>query len=251
MAGDAAQLADAETFSFDYLNDKLEKMPYGSSLYEPFYTAERLKDDLLAVNRRALRETSSETDSLREQIESFSAIQPEEYNYNSYIYDPRTVESRIYAGNLLLIQAKIGSLDDLKWYDSYFENGVCFAGWPTADASASRLVFDEMLAVSRNCPEEKYESISAFFRFFLSSDYAGSMYGFPVLTEELDQLMKEDAENLAYKVDDDGEWELDEEGNKIELARSSWYSAEWRRHLYYALTDAQREKLLNLIAGCI
>ncbi len=251
MAGDAVQLEGEKSFSFDYLLNKLEMMPYGSSLYEPFYTAGHLREDLRAVNRAALQQQTSGAEQLLEQIQTFAALQPEEYNYNSYVYDPRTVESRVYAGSILLIQVKIGSLDDLKWYDAYFENGACFVGWPTEEGSASRLVFDECISVSSSCPEDKRYAAGEFVRFFLASNYASRSYGFPVLTGELNRMMDEDAAAISYQIDEDGEWVLDKEGNKIEVARSSWYSAEWRRHLYYALTAAQREKLMGLIDSSV
>ena len=65
------------------------------------------------------------------------------------------------------------------------------------------------------------------------------------------KIMEDDAAAVSYRIDEEGEFELDDEGEQIEQARSSWYSPEWRRHYEYALTDAQRTKLLQIIENLL
>ena len=59
----------------------------------------------------------------------------------------------------------------------------------------------------------------------------------------------EDAENIRYRMTEEGEYELDDDGGKIEAARSVWYSPEWRAHGVYAMTREQAEKYRELIAS--
>ena len=63
--------------------------------------------------------------------------------------------------------------------------------------------------------------------------------------------MTEDAAAVSYRIDKDGKFELNKKGEKIEIARSSWYSPEWRQHYVYALTEKQQEKLLQLIDSAV
>ena len=86
---------------------------------------------------------------------------------------------------------------------------------------------------------------------WLEDDYSDRCYGFPVRVSALEKLMADDAAAISYRIDEDGEFELDDEGEQIERARSSWYSPEWRRHYEYALTDAQRAKLLQIIENAV
>ena len=74
----------------------------------------------------------------------------------------------------------------------------------------------------------------------------------PCLTDGCGRsLMADDAAAISYRIDEDGKFGLDDEGEQIERARSSWYSPEWRRHYEYALTDAQRAKLLQIIENAV
>ena len=86
---------------------------------------------------------------------------------------------------------------------------------------------------------------------FRSEDYSADHYGFPVRVDALEKLMSDDEAAVAYRVDEDGEFELNKKGERIERPRSSWYSPEWRRHYEYALTEAQRAKLLQLIENAV
>ena len=63
--------------------------------------------------------------------------------------------------------------------------------------------------------------------------------------------MAADAAAVVYRVDEKGKFETDKNGKRIEIARDSWYSPEWRRHYVYALTQRQKEMLLTLIENCV
>ena len=253
MACDSEAIAGRTVMNLSDLRTHREEMGAGASLYEPWYTSERLLKDLLYVNRRALgTEGSPEYDqSLYEELKQFSACQPEVYNYNSYTADPSSMEKRIGEGRLLFIQAHVGSIQEFKWYDAFFESGVSFPGWPTMTGSFSQICFDECLAVNASCSDEEREAAWQFLRILLSDEFASECYGFPVRFAVLEKWLEEDASAVSYRVDEDGEFELDDDGEKIEIARRSWYSPEWKRHYEYAITDDQCEKLLELIRRSI
>ena len=82
---------------------------------------------------------------------------------------------------------------------------------------------------------------------FKDEHYAEECYGFPVRSAVMEKWIEEDAAAVSYRLDEDGEFELDDDGEKIELARRSWYSPEWKRHYEYAITEGQSKKLLELI----
>ncbi|MCR5090714.1 MAG: hypothetical protein K6C08_14540 [Oscillospiraceae bacterium] len=250
MACDSDTVMGSSTLSMSALRTIFAEMPAGSSLYEPYYCYDRLLEALLAVNRAGQEDAGADeaTDSA---LKAFAALQPQTYDYRHYAADTSSMEARIYEGRLLLLQAHIGSLEELKAYDDFFYSGACFAGWPTETSSFSRFCFDECLAVSADCSADKKEVVLQLLQLLLSEQYSESGYGFPVQQEKLEEWMTEDAENIIYEVDEEGEFILDKKKEKVEAARSVWYSAEWRKHSVYALTAAQREKLLNLINSCV
>ena len=243
MAADFDSVGGKNQLSFQDLTQLRSEMPDGSTLYEPYYTADRLLEALQTVNRN--QNESQET------LTDFSDQQPKSYDYRNYSDDTSSMESRIYDGRLLLMQAHIGSLEELKWYDAFFPSEASFVGWPTDHGSASILRFDEILGIGAGIDAEARTGAWQFLRTILDGTYMKSCYGFPVLQNQLAELLDEDASDIIYQVDEKGRWKRNDRGERIEAARDSWYSPEWRRHYEYSLTPSQREKLMTMIENAV
>ena len=251
MACDENTVGGKSRLSLGDLRDILAGMPAGSLLYEPYYTAGRLMEDLRKVNRNELDLGDGFDAELHAELQNFANLQPAGYSYDRYAADSASMESRIYSGKLLMLQAYLETLDDLKWYDAFFHSGACFAGWPTREGSRSRLVFEECIGISSDCPEESRLAAWQFVRRLLAEAYQENSPGFPAYRSLLERQMEADAAAVVYRVDEKGKFETDKNGRKIEVARDSWYSPEWRRHFVYALTERQKEKLLTLIENSV
>ena len=251
MACDRDTVEGRTRLSLTDLRNLLSDMPAGSLLYEPYYTSERLMEDLRSVNRRELDLGDGFDAGLHAELQNFANLQPASYTYDQFSADSSSMESRIYSGKLLMLQAYLETLDDLKWYDAFFNSGACFAGWPTREGSRSRLVFDECVGMAPGYPEDVQLAAWQFVRKLLSEDYQKNSPGFPVYRSILEQQMAADAAAVTYRVDEKGKFETDKNGKKIEVARDSWYSPEWRRHYVYALTQRQKEMLLTLIENSV
>ena len=251
MACDRNTVGGRTQLSLTDLRGILSNMPAGSLLYEPYYTSERLMEDLRRVNRKELDLGDGFDAELHAELQNFANLQPAGYSYDQYTADTASMEKRIYDGRLLMLQAYIETLDDLKWYDAFFHSGACFTGWPTRDGSRSRLVFDECIGITADSPEDSQLAAWQFVRRLLSEAYQESSPGFPVYRSLLERRMEEDAAAVIYRVDEKGKFETDKSGKKIEVARDSWYSPEWRRHYIYALTQRQKEMLLTLIENSV
>lgn len=247
MAADWKAVDGNAFLNMEALRELYSRMPAGSMLYEPYYTSGRLLDDLSAVNRDSLGTGENLNAELYEKLKNFSNLQPETYSYYQYAADSSSMESRIYSGKLLTLQAHIGSLEEFKWYDAFFENGACFVGWPTEKASLSQLVFDESLAVSADCTDEQQKAAWSFLRTLLAPGFTDDSYGFPVVAKTLKERMAADTAAVFYRLDEKGKFELDKNGKKIEIARDSWYSPDGRKHFVYAMKETQQQKLLSLI----
>ncbi|MBR4473602.1 MAG: hypothetical protein IKS55_08175 [Oscillospiraceae bacterium] len=243
MAADEDAVGGRNQLSLRQLQELAAGLPADGSLYEPYYTADRLLEALMTVNRNA--------EELRGTLTEFSRRQPQRYDFRDYTADSSSMESRIYDGRLLLMQAQIGTLEELKWYDAFFPSGACFVGWPKPDGSASILRFDEILGIGSGTEADDRTAAWQFLRSVLRDEELRNRYGFPSLREELEKRMDEDAADVVYLKDEKGKWKRDAEGERIEAARDSWYSPEWRRHYEFSLTDAQRAKLLTLIENAV
>ena len=101
--------------------------------------------------------------------------------------------------------------------------------------------------MAAHCGEEKQNAAWQFIRCLLEEEYCRESYGFPVSASLLNRILDEDAAAVSYRLDEKGRFELDDDGEKIERPRSTWYSPEWRRHYDYALTESQRDKLMTMI----
>ena len=239
MAADYDAVGGRSQLSLSQLQDLAANLPADGSLYEPYYTADRLLEALQKVNQNA--------EEIIETLAEYSRQQPAQYDYRDFTADSSSMESRIYDGRLLLMQAQIGTLEELKWYDAFFPSGACFVGWPKPEGSASILRFDELLGIGSGTEADDLSAAWQFLRTVLRDEERQSRDGFPVLRESLETMMDEDAADVIYQVDEKGRWKRDAEGERIEAARNSWYSPEWRRHYEFALTGEQREKLLTMI----
>ena len=240
MAADSDTVAGRSRLSFSELRELLNGMPAGSSLYEPYYTSDRLL--------RGLQQVNPDTDP--NLLSEFSRLQPSLYDYRSYAADTASMEKRIYDGRLLLLQAHVGTLEEFKYYDAFFFSGAAFVGWPTTTGSASRLVFDECIALDAECTHEQMQAAASFLQLLMSGDWEEGAYGFPTRSARLEKLIADDMAARSFRTDEDGAFVLDDNDEKIEIARSSWYSPEWRHHYSYALTELQRQKLMELIGNC-
>ena len=251
MACDGLTAEGRTSLSLDDLRSLLSEMPAGAALYEPYYTSGRLLEDLCLVNRAELGAREQRDAALYAKLLNFSNLQPAAYSYNNYAADSAGMESRIDAGRLIFLQAHVATLDDLKWYDAFFANGVNFVGWPTETGSRSRICLDETVGISSACDEETKAAAWQFVRTLLDENNADARFGFPVVRAVLERRMAADAAAVSYRLNEKGKFELDKNGNKIEIARDSWYSPLGRRHFLYALTGSQQQKLLTLIENSV
>ena len=97
------------------------------------------------------------------------------------------------------------------------------------------LCFDETVAVSASCEEKKLNAAKSFLRYVVQQEYVEASYGFPASEKQIEKLLKDDMAAVSYRVDDKGKFILNKQGEKIERARSSWYTPEWRQHFEYGI----------------
>ena len=220
-------------------------MPQNGNAFAPYYTAGRLLRELLTVK---LDQADSLTEAELRQMLSLSAGLQRVYNADVFLSQAsETEEKKLYDGRQLYLNASVASVEDLKWYDAYFSDRAAFPGWPVADGAGSAARVEDCLAITACC--EDPEAAWRFVRTVLDPAFEKQCYGIPLNKKASEEQIREDAENIRYRVTEEGEYELDDDGGKIEAARSVWYSPEWRAHGVYAMTREQAEKYRELISS--
>ncbi|MDY4104508.1 MAG: hypothetical protein SOY37_02900, partial [Oscillospiraceae bacterium] len=94
-------------------------------------------------------------------------------------------------------------------------------------------------------PEAAWE----FVRYFMSDEYADQYsYGFSTSQKRFNEQLKE-AMTPEYEKDENGNFKLDENGNKIEISQGGW-SDGVNEYNFYAMTQAEADQLVELINSC-
>ena len=154
---------------------------------------------------------------------------------------------RIAQGRQMLSTAYLYSVDSMLYNDVQFgESGCTFIGYPTNNGVGSMMSLDAGYGISARCQhkEEAWE----FLRSFLLEEAQESVWGIPVSLKAY-QKQLEAAMTPEYEMDENGKIKLDEEGNKVQIPRTSYWD-ETGEHPIYAMTQEQADKLWEAVTTC-
>ena len=181
---------------------------------------------------------------------TFAAQFPESFDYDNYEYTSEdSTDVRIAQGRQMLLQTHIYSMDNLAYYDSYFGGNTTYIGFPTSDGSnGSLLSLDPGYAISA---KSEYKDVAwEFLRMFFTEEYQSderNVYEIPTNLNAYNSRLKT-AMTPEYYKDADGNYILDENGEKIPMAKMS-FGTENGTVDVYALTQEQADKLTDLITA--
>ena len=167
---------------------------------------------------------------------------PDSFDWNDYNWEEET--NAISQGRQMLMEAYLGSFDDLYSYDVYFGGNMTYIGYPstTGEGTGALLNLTDGYAMSASCRHK--DAAWSFLRNLFTAEYQeqNRWYGFPTNRECFDKRLEE-AMTPMYETDENGNPRLDENGNKIEMSRGGW-SDGINEVQYYALTQEQADKIL-------
>lgn len=154
---------------------------------------------------------------------------------------------RIAQGRQMLTYAYLYSVESMLWNDVQFgEQGCTYIGYPTNNGVGSVMYLDAGYGMSSACKNK--EAAWEFLRSFLLEDAQNSVWGIPVTLKayqkQLDAAMTPD-----YVLDENGKIKLDEEGNKVQNPRSSYWDEDGE-HYIYAMSQEQADKLWEAVTTC-
>lgn len=134
---------------------------------------------------------------------------PEDINWDSEISEPERIQN----GEVLLTDAYIYDFDEMQLYIEMFQGDVTAIGYPNADGNGGCILSVDScygIAAKSNVKDGAW----AFIESYLTRDNTTYRFGFPNNQEELDRMVEE-AINVKYITDENGEYILDENGDPI------------------------------------
>ena len=250
LSGAASIVGDTPGWTYDEFNEALAKMPEGCTPLEPYVTRDQVLSSLLYADMDSFVDWTSgkvnfESDSFKQLLEFVKQF-PADYNWEEH--DAReSTQDLLRQGRQMLTQTYLYGLDAILWNDVNFGGKSTYIGWPTSDGVGSIMRFDNGFAMSKSCSNK--DAAWEFFRSMLTEDGQSNIYTIPSNRNVFDKQLK-DFMTPRYVKDADGNYKLDENGEKIQESRGGWVDETGEEHHIYAMTQEQADDIINVIETC-
>lgn len=252
VMGNRDVVGDTPGWTVDDLKAAYAKMPDGCTIFSEGVTRSDILQYMLMLDEDtfvdwAASECNFDSQAFIDLLE-FVKMFPSEFDWENYDYgEYESDQTRIANGKQMLMMTYLSDFWDIQYNMSAFQDKGVFIGFPTSEGVGNVLSLNDGYAISSKCkaPEAAWE----FVRYFMTEDYMNTYgSGFSSNQKIFDAQMKE-AMTPQYETDMNGNYVLDENGNKIEISQGSW-SDGVNDYEFYAMTQEQADQLLDLIASC-
>ena len=249
LLGASSVVGDKPGWTYDEFNAALASMPAGCTPLDQYTTRDDILQRLLTMELNNLVDWESGKCSFDSEdyinILNFANRFQAEFDWENYEWtEDESTEKRIAEGRQMLMAANIYSLDDLLYNDLYFGGDATYIGYPTSSGVGNMMSISSGFAMSAKCADK--EAAWAFLRTVLSESYQKNIWGLPINKSAFNEKLKEIMEP-QYERDAEGNILLDEDGNKKQISRGGIGMADGSVKEFYAMTQEQADKLLELI----
>ena len=253
LAGASSVVGDKPGWSFDDLRAALATMPEGCTVLDQYTTsgdilrAELTLDSDFYMNWET-GEVKFDSEEFTDLL-NFSKLFPNSFDWNNYNWDEyESGEARVAAGKQMLIPMSVGSFDDLAMQEAQFGGKMTYIGYPTVSGVGSYMNISSGYAISSSCGDK--EAAWQFLRGFMTPkalEDDGWYWGFPANRKLLEKKLEE-AMTVEYEKDENGNYRLDEKGERIPVSRGGFWAEGMDEPMeFYALTQEQADKVMELI----
>ena len=252
--GASSVVGDKPGWTYEEFNAALASMPEGCEAFDVYTTRDNVLRICLSLDMKdfvdwGTGECNFNSEEFTDLL-AFAAQFKESFDFDTYEYAPEDdTKARIAEGRQMLLMSSIGSLDGVFYNDYYFGGDSTYIGYPTADGSCGNLIsIDSGYAISAKC--EHQDVAWQFLRQFFTEKYQSdesNVYSIPVNLNAYNARVKK-AMTPEYEKDANGNYKLDDDGNRIPVARVSFGTADGVND-FYALTQAQADKLYEAITS--
>ena len=251
VMGAKSVVGDTPGWNYDQFNAALASMPDGCEAFEPYVTREEILRSCLALDMEeyvnwSTGECKFDSPDFVKLLQFASAF-PEEYNYDNYDWETDNPRTRIAEGRQMLTRASIYSFDDIIYNGTYFgEEGGTYIGMPTTNGIGNMLGVSSGIAMTKDCVDK--DGAWQFVRCFLTEKGQEDMYDYSLPTNiKLFNRWLEKEMTTEYEKDADGNYRLDENGERIPISKGGYGMPDGTVVEIYAITQEQADALKELI----
>lgn len=252
LAGAANVVGDRPGWSFEDLRAALATMPEGCTVLNQFTTSgDILRTELtLDADYYIDWETGKVNFDSQEFIDllNFSRLFPNAFDYANYNWDEYVSDdARIRDGKQMLTRMYLGGFDDILSTEAQFGGNLTYIGFPTVSGVGSYLNISSGYAMSARCADK--DAAWEFLRGFMTEKALEDdwYWGFPANSKLLEKQLKE-AMTVEYVKDENGNYLLDENGERIPQSRGGFWAEGMDEPIeLYALTQEQADKIMSVI----
>ena len=256
VMGASSVVGDTPGWTYEEFDAALASMPEGCQPFDQYVTRDIILQNCLALDMDQFVNWGTGECRFDSQqfvdLLNFAARFPESFDWENYDYSTEeSTASRIAQGKQMLVQTSVYQIEDL-FYNQYIESfggNVTFIGYPTTSGTGNMLGI-EGGGFAMSSKSQYKDVVWDFLRIFMTRDYQESCVWSLASRKDIFDEKAQEAMTIQYQKDEDGNEILDEEGNKIPIARyGRWNEATGQQEEVYAIEPEQVAQLRELIAS--
>ena len=250
LSGSSSVVGDEPGWTYAEFNEALANMPEGCTALTPYTTSgDILRTGVTLDMDRYVNWATGEChfdsqefiDLLR-----FADTFPDTFDWNSYEWEDEA--QLVSQGLRMLIETYISGFD-VNYYDHMFGGESTYIGYPSttgAGTGAYISFYNGNYGLSSSCKEK--EAAWKFLRTFFTEKYQTDLwyYGLPCNKAVFNAKLEEEM-TPQYVTDVDGNFVLDENGEKVQMSRGGWGDEFGNFYEYYAMTQEQADAITYLV----
>ena len=247
VMGASSVVGDKPGWTLEEFNAALKTMPAGCEPFSQGYTRDTILSYGLSLEMNQLVDWSTGKCSFDTpvftDILKFANQFPKDMDWENMEWEDDT--ERIASGRQMLMNVWLSDFESYQMYEAIFGGEATFIGFPTSEGTGNMMSFDD--AGYAICAKSKNKDAAwQFLRTLMTADYQEQNgYALPTNRVAFEKKLK-DAMTPEYVRDENGNFVLDENGEKIERSKGSWGWGSLTVEIK-ALTQAQADKIMELV----
>ena len=247
VLGAPGVVGDEPGWTLEEFNAALAKMPEGCTPFSESTTRGDVLQGMITLELGDLVNWSTGECKFNSKtftdILEFAAQFPESFDYENYNWSDET--DRIASGQQMLMTTYLSDFESSRMYAAIFGGDVTYIGYPVSEGVGNMLQIDDSgLAISAKSANQ--DAAWQFVRKFFTEKYqTENVYSFPTNRAAFDAKLKR-AMTPVWRTDENGNYVLDENGNKIEESQGTWGWGNITIEMY-ALTQEEADSIVDVI----
>lgn len=253
VIGAASVVGDTPGWTYDEFNAALASMPEGCTAFDQYTTKSDILQTCLALDMDSFVDWGTGKCNFDSQqfidLLNFANSFPSEFDWENYEWsDEDDTSTRLAQGKQMLVRTSAYSIEDI-FYNNYTEflgGEITYIGYPTTSGTGNMVSLDGS-GYAMSAKSQYKDVIWQFLRQFFTKEYIEDIYTLPCRIDVFEEKAKE-ATTVTYQQDDDGNYLLDDDGEKIPVVRyTMWNNTTGEAEEIYALDADQVAQIRNLI----